>query len=1643
MGSVREDFDGIFQHMQQYKIIVCKTCAFAVVPQQIDRHLREHHPQIDKQKRSGVTETGTALEAVAYSKEDVNYPQANEEPVEGLEVFKDGLQCMGQRDGKPCGYVCRTAFGIQKHCRLEHGWVNERGRGGNVRKKGKQALNRMWEDKRLCQRFFEYRQWQRYFVVSQGRLDQEDEGVEGEGEDEETIDADAGLREVLREGRAKVEEARQRQTVDGSFKRYVADPWLEYTGWHRHLQGFQWDDLLGFVERTARERAQEQSKGGRNVVRVREEDEGEEELTRACKGTRSVVRKAFEVCRPGTTGRAILEYVNRKEAAGDQSMKAFDGSRKPRSIKKYTEVWLKVLRYIWRTAAKENRPKYTLTDRQRGCLSELHAATREEIEAEEEWGSRQGNGGRKRREATERACLGFWLAMFDHELQDDEYESGIMSGLAVSGMSQNGGRKWRSALLYTPDLSGMVTVLRALVVYSARERRQDDIDEGMSQGLKREEAEKATSTVLQNVKASVHEFMTLTAYGGKATPLNHIMQQRTYGRRIRESTKASTRVAWAGETILIDKVAFSIEDIREVSFGLRETARKRLLADLMFVGEDGREGEGLPVLQLEQIVDDMGCNDEGWSFLTDGRNKFAVDGEEWLAGRVFRESRLREKFMRKSRAREEGRGKARWNERTVEGYFRQVRQFKEELFTLAHLSAGAPARGTELITVMHRSPQQGRGERGVFVDDGMVVFATSYHKNYQHSKTKKPIQRYLPEEVGELLVYYLWLVEPFVRILQTATRDRVEWSDYIWEPKNEEGWGEGGGSSEEEDSDEEEEEDGTQREEEGGGEGVGCASVASGKAKQTTIGGKGEAQASNVDGFWGTDRVRNTLKRETGKRIGASIGTSTWRQAYAALQRRYTRDIRVFKSVKRWYEEQERKQDKDMEEGSDPEEDIAARQACHTRRMEEMMYGLLHEEWRGTTTSEREGFRRVSRDWHRLIGWPSAKRGKEGDERVRQRVKLEEEQAAIKREEKMRGVDIEHQLRLMYGDGAEFRGLQEQALGSIVKAGRRRVLVVAGTGSGKSLLFMLPAAGSEDGLTIVVVPTLSLQEDVKRRCEAAGIRCAAWSEGGTGRYSCQIMVVIAEAAVTKAFARFIDVKRASRQLERIVIDECHTVLESTEEWRPEVRQLREMGGKGTQVVFLTATLPPADESRFFEVIGLEREATTVIRESTRRTNVAYRVLGYERGKLEEALQKLVEEKTGEEEEGKVVIYCKTIAETKRMAKVLGCEAYYREVGTEEEKRRIQAELVERGGARVFTATNALGLGVDAPSIRTVVHTGIPFDLRQYGQESGRAGRDGRRSEAIILQWTKKERSGRVSVEKNTRAGEEVRTFVRGERCRKVVLEEFMDGNARAAGCRAGEGEAVCDVCEESRVGADGEEGREREGEGQGKGSIGVVSREEEEEEAERLMLGAGRRKRNLSMMEADEERLGKRAREEVGDRWESTERLRKKLARYAEGCAMCVTKGEEGGREHEWWECGGVGEEEIRKMEAAWEELGSIEWESYSSCWGCKTPQAVCNGWEDVGNRRRGVYERRDGVACQFRGVLRAGLAAVLTVREEEAREWLEEVVVSKARGRDGEQGRFDWWEIVKKWLGRRVDMGGGWQGSGASLLFSKVACRE
>ncbi|KAF2803442.1 uncharacterized protein BDZ99DRAFT_372662, partial [Mytilinidion resinicola] len=82
------------------------------------------------------------------------------------------------------------------------------------------------------------------------------------------------------------------------------------------------------------------------------------------------------------------------------------------------------------------------------------------------------------------------------------------------------------------------------------------------------------------------------------------------------------------------------------------------------------------------------------------------------------------------------------------------------------------------------------------------------------------------------------------------------------------------------------------------------------------------------------------------------------------------------------------------------------------------------------------------------------------------------------------------------------------------------------------------------------------------------------------------------------------------------------------------------------------------------------------------------------------------------------------------------------VGSSKEKSELVKQLT-KGRQQVFTATNALGLGINAPTIRAVVHVGTIRKMRHYAQESGRAGRDGRKSEAIIMHGFRTDKRGVV------------------------------------------------------------------------------------------------------------------------------------------------------------------------------------------------------------------------------------------------------------------------------------------------------------
>ena len=99
------------------------------------------------------------------------------------------------------------------------------------------------------------------------------------------------------------------------------------------------------------------------------------------------------------------------------------------------------------------------------------------------------------------------------------------------------------------------------------------------------------------------------------------------------------------------------------------------------------------------------------------------------------------------------------------------------------------------------------------------------------------------------------------------------------------------------------------------------------------------------------------------------------------------------------------------------------------------------------------------------------------------------------------------------------------------------------------------------GTTIVISPLVSLQDHMVERCQQAGISCVKWDPRQCHSPS-QIVIVTPESAVSKTFGTFLDRLQGLHLLERFVFDECHTPLDSTAEFRPEMRRLGELAERG-------------------------------------------------------------------------------------------------------------------------------------------------------------------------------------------------------------------------------------------------------------------------------------------------------------------------------------------------------------------------------------------------------------------------------------------------------------------------------------------------
>ncbi|MGH7483752.1 MAG: RecQ family ATP-dependent DNA helicase, partial [Longimicrobiales bacterium] len=330
--------------------------------------------------------------------------------------------------------------------------------------------------------------------------------------------------------------------------------------------------------------------------------------------------------------------------------------------------------------------------------------------------------------------------------------------------------------------------------------------------------------------------------------------------------------------------------------------------------------------------------------------------------------------------------------------------------------------------------------------------------------------------------------------------------------------------------------------------------------------------------------------------------------------------------------------------------------------------------------------------------------------------------------------DARRVLRDHWGHPA-FRGVQEPAIEALLAG--RDVLVLMPTGGGKSVCYQVPALLSE-GLTLVVSPLISLMDDQVAALRRADIPAAAIHGGLASGEAAAALDRAAGGAIRLLYIapeRFSSARFAERlpslDVRLFVVDEAHCVSQWGESFRPSYLRLGAVRDElGCTALALTATATPDVRRDVARLLRLRQPR--ILAGGFDRPNLAWRVRP-----AKDAAEKdrLLLERLRAQDDGVSIVYASTRRAVDGLADWLGrrgvCAAAYH-AGVEPAPRRRLQERFMAGELPVMVATSAFGMGIDKPDVRLVAHHDLPGGLEAYYQEAGRAGRDGRPAECLVL-----------------------------------------------------------------------------------------------------------------------------------------------------------------------------------------------------------------------------------------------------------------------------------------------------------------------
>lgn len=313
-----------------------------------------------------------------------------------------------------------------------------------------------------------------------------------------------------------------------------------------------------------------------------------------------------------------------------------------------------------------------------------------------------------------------------------------------------------------------------------------------------------------------------------------------------------------------------------------------------------------------------------------------------------------------------------------------------------------------------------------------------------------------------------------------------------------------------------------------------------------------------------------------------------------------------------------------------------------------------------------------------------------------------------------------------------FRSLQDEIIDSVL-AGKDSLALMP-TGGGKSICFQVPALVRE-GVAIVISPLIALMKDQVSNLRKRGIAAEAIYSGMHYRDIDRILDNAAYGGLKllylspeRLMTEMVRVRIKKMNVNLLAIDEAHCISQWGYDFRPPYLKIAEIRELMPQTPVLAVTATATEQVALDIQEKLEFKENNIFQKSYSRPNLSYSVL-YEENKTVKLLDILQRIRSS------AVVYVRNRRKTKEIAHYLvqkGISAACYHAGLESAERTKRQEAWINNKIRVMVSTNAFGMGIDKPDVRVVVHLDLPDNIEAYFQEAGRAGRDGKKSFAVLL-----------------------------------------------------------------------------------------------------------------------------------------------------------------------------------------------------------------------------------------------------------------------------------------------------------------------